>query len=278
MITNERIEESLKNANIWYHTNTYFFGTISDLKIDGAAITGNKKVSAKYLINLTENDIIIIPIVYSGFKEELFTEEKINICSGDIEKVVVVPQNGYYYRLEVTKRDGEVIKILVNLLTDELQRKNIIKFVENFRNEGAESLFREDFRPNFTNYTNVKQPQAPFIKYIGVSILIYVFITFLFTALVLVGYKDIVKFTPFLSLSFVIMWIFVFIGIISSALRTSRMRNTNINHQNNPNRPSFNQMTQEQREEVREKRNEDIITSTGPISSDDENYGGIKKM
>ena len=51
-----------------------------------------------------------------------------------------------------------------------------------------------------------------------------------------------------------------------------------VNKQINRDKPSFSKMSQEQREEAREKRSEDIITSSGPIVSNDENYGGIKKM
>ena len=78
---------------------------ISELKVDVNAVSGSKRTTAKYLINLTENDIIIIPVISSGISEELFTEETIDICSGDVEKVVVIPQNGYYYNQQFGQAD-----------------------------------------------------------------------------------------------------------------------------------------------------------------------------
>ena len=281
MITNERIEESLKNANLWFHTNTYFFGKISELKVDINAVSGSKRTSAKYLINLTENDIIIIPVISSGISEELFTEETIDICSGDVEKVVVVPQNGYYYKLEVIKRDGEVINIIVNTLTDDFQRKNIIKFVENFRNEGAETLFREEFRPSFStsNYSNINSDvRPPLAKIFTILLFVYIVGFFAFVFAGILGYEDIFELFPLLVIGFIIVWVFGVLSSVSNVLKGINKENMDVNKQINRDKPSFSKMSQEQREEAREKRSEDIITSSGPIVSNDENYGGIKKM
>ena len=281
MITNERIEESLKNANLWFHTNAYFFGKISELKVDINAVSGSKRTSAKYLINLTENDIIIIPVISSGISEELFTEETIDVCSGDIEKVVVVPQNGYYYKLEVIKRDGEVINIIVNTLTDDFQRKNIIKFVENFKNEGAETLFREEFRPSFStsNYSNINSNvRPPLAKIFTILLFVYIIGFFAFVFAGILGYEDIFELFPLLVIGFIIVWVFGVLSSVSNVLKGINKENMDVNKQINRDKPSFSKMSQEQREEAREKRSEDIITSSGPIVSNDENYGGIKKM
>lgn len=283
MLTNQKIEESLKNANLWFHSNNYFFGTIPDLKGSVETVKSGNKTLSRFLINLTENDIVIIPVVYAGFAtEELLTEEKIDICSGDIEKVVVVPQNGYYYRLDVKKRDGEEIKITVNLLVDDFQRRNIIKFVENFKNEGAEKLYREEFRPSFStsNYSNVNSDaKPPLARIFTILLFVYIIGFFAFVFAGILGYEDIFELFPLLIIGFIIVWVFGVLSSVSSVLKGINKDNTDTtNGQMNQDRPSFNQMSQEQREEAREKRQEDIITSSGPIVSNDENYGGIKKM
>lgn len=283
MLTNQKIEESLKNANLWFHSNNYFFGTIPDLKGSVETVKSGNKTLSRFLINLTENDIVIIPVVYAGFAtEELLTEEKIDICSGDIEKVVVVPQNGYYYRLDVKKRDGEEIKITVNLLVDDFQRRNIIKFVENFKNEGAEKLYREEFRPGFStsNYSNISSDaKSPLVRIFTILLFVYIIGFFAFVFAGILGYEDIFELFPLLIIGFIIVWVFGVLSSVSSVLKGINKDNMDTtNGQMNQDRPSFNQMSQEQREEAREKRQEDIITSSGPIVSNDENYGGIKKM
>ena len=283
MLTNQKIEESLKNANLWFHSNNYFFGTIPDLKGSVETVKSGNKTLSRFLINLTENDIVIIPVVYAGFAtEELLTEEKIDICSGDIEKVVVVTQNGYYYRLDVKKRDGEEIKITVNLLVDDFQRRNIIKFVENFKNEGAEKLYREEFRPGFStsNYSNISSDaKSPLVRIFTILLFVYIIGFFAFVFAGILGYEDIFELFPLLIIGFIIVWVFGVLSSVSSVLKGINKDNTDTtNGQMNQDRPSFNQMSQEQREEAREKRQEDIITSSGPIVSNDENYGGIKKM
>ncbi len=264
MLTNEKIEEKLKNNNLWYQTNNYFMCSISDFKYNIDAVTQNGKAKNRFLINCTENDILVIPINVAN-SYELLVDEIVYICSGDIAKISVSQKNYISTNLKVEQRDGTIFNIEVDLGFDGLQRKNIIKFVENFKNEGAQILYKE---LPFSRNTGVEYNTNSDISIAITLVFIIVFFLSFFASVL-----DSQISGALTIIAIIIVFVSVFIGLFveSIALNSKNKKSGKVNR-------DFNDMTQEQREEYRERINEDVITGDGPIESNDDNYGGIKRL
>lgn len=269
MFSDILITQFLKRNNLLYHSNYYFICTIKSITNSNINI-----ISEYYIINLTENDIFLIPTSESDINNDVVVENITTICSGDISKVTVVPMENSNIDLIIEKTNSETIRVAVNMSISPIQRRNVVKFVENFRNEGSQFLFEKGKMNNL----QTKSKSSVFTSFV-----VFLFVFIICMALSQTIPKDYLEmdedlytlYIIFMGLGFLSFVVFL-LKLVSYCLKNKSLNN--MKNTRNANRPSFAQMSQEQREEVREKRNEDILTSSGPIVSDDENYGGIKKM
>lgn len=273
MITNEKIESKLKENNLWFHTNNYFLCRSSNLKSD---FTLDKGVATKrYLVNSTENDVILIPFSTTS-SNELNVDEAVYICVGDIEKIIVTPKNGIYDNLKIIQRDKVTFDIEVDCVYNTVQKEHIISFVENFNNEGIDIIRNkkkvesfETVARNTVNNTEVNGNQLVAIVMV-IAICIFFFVLFMIM-------KDYLPYA-FRSMSPTFMFFAIFFIIDFVLGVVIKLKNTQINNGNMTTMNRTTRTVKYENEEDNKNKEEKITNDENPIESDDESYGGIKRL
>lgn len=312
MLTNT-IERELQNNKLWFHRNNYFEARIKDLPEDPNGVKCSEK---KFIVNATENDILFIP-VNQITNNSLDADKKTSICSGDITMVEVRQEYSKYILVctkdtgdifsitvdsYVEKEQIDHVIAFVETFKNKniellyaLKRDEVREAMKNIKNKTTvtsttttSNSTNERIKNTFDKINNAQDVQ----KYISPVIFIIFFFFFflpifstIFSAFREFGGGEFGMFA-IIPVIFLVFVIFIFISIFKSAFKnrdnimqegpgrvTYDYKQNNTEDSENPHGP----MTQEKMENIREKIDEEMVTSTGPISSNDDDYGGIKK-
>ena len=313
MLTNNEIERELQNNNLWFHRNNYFDARIDDLPEDPA---GTKVKNKRFVVNATENDILFIP-VNTITNSSIEAYKKTSICSGDITMVevrqeytkfvlVCTKDTGDVFKIYVDvymdkSQLDHVITFVETFKNQNIQllyalKKDEVKEAMNNIHKGQSSNTKtqETVRENaentinkaFERIENAQKNQAAIGPILAIFFFFFFFIPIFGTIISIFGEVAEHTFPIFAIIPFVFLFFFVFIFV---TIIKNAMKNRDDIMDEGPGRVTYDYkekqeqknprgpMTQEKMENIREKIDEEMVTSNGPINSHDSDFGGIKK-
>ena len=313
MLTNNEIERELQNNNLWFHRNNYFDARIDDLPEDPA---GTKVKNKRFVVNATENDILFIP-VNTITNSSIEAYKKTSICSGDITMVevrqeytkfvlVCTKDTGDVFKIYVDvymdkSQLDHVITFVETFKNQNIQllyalKKDEVKEAMNNIRKGQSSNTKtqETVRENaentinkaFERIENAQKNQAAIGPILAIFFFFFFFIPIFGTIISIFGEVAEHTFPIFAIIPFVFLFFFVFIFV---TIIKNAMKNRDDIMDEGPGRVTYDYkekqeqknprgpMTQEKMENIREKIDEEMVTSNGPINSHDSDFGGIKK-
>ena len=314
MLTNNDIERELQNNKLWFHRNNYFEAKVRDLPEDPSGVRCTEK---KFVINATENDIIFVPVnaitnssldadkktnICSGdiTKVEVRQEytKYVLVCTkdtGDIFKIIV---DAYADKVQLDHIIAfvETFKNTNIELLYALKRDDVREAMNNIRNKTTSTnseTIKNDATEQIGKVWNKTRNAQNAQNAIGPIILIVFFFFFfipIFSTIMTV-FSEVADHTfpifAVIPVVFLAFFVFVFITILKNAFKNrddimqegpGRVTyDYKQNNNNNEQKTNRGPMTQEKMENIREKIDEEMVTSSGPINSNDSDYGGIKK-
>ena len=313
MLTNNEIERELQNNNLWFHRNNYFDARIDDLPEDPA---GTKVKNKRFVVNATENDILFIP-VNTITNSSIEAYKKTSICSGDITMVevrqeytkfvlVCTKDTGDVFKIYVDvymdkSQLDHVITFVETFKNQNIQllyalKKDEVKEAMNNIRKGQSSNTKtqETVRENaentinnaFSKIENAQKNQAAIGPILAIFFFFFFFIPIFGTIVSVFSEVADHTFPIFAIIPFVFLFFFVFIFV---TIIKNAMKNRDDIMDEGPGRVTYDYkekqesksprgpMTQEKMENIREKIDEEMVTSNGPINSHDSDFGGIKK-
>ena len=313
MLTNNEIERELQNNNLWFHRNNYFDARIDDLPEDPA---GTKVKNKRFVVNATENDILFIP-VNTITNSSIEAYKKTSICSGDITMVevrqeytkfvlVCTKDTGDVFKIYVDVYMDKSQLDHVITFVETFKNKNIQLLYALKRDEVREAMnnihkgqssntkTQETVRENaentinkaFERIENAQKNQAAIGPILAIFFFFFFFIPIFGTIISIFGEVAEHTFPIFAIIPFVFLFFFVFIFV---TIIKNAMKNRDDIMDEGPGRVTYDYkekqeqknprgpMTQEKMENIREKIDEEMVTSNGPINSHDSDFGGIKK-
>ena len=313
MLTNNEIERELQNNNLWFHRNNYFDARIDDLPEDPA---GTKVKNKRFVVNATENDILFIP-VNTITNSSIEAYKKTSICSGDITMVevrqeytkfvlVCTKDTGDVFKIYVDVYMDKSQLDHVITFVETFKNKNIQLLYALKRDEVREAMnnihkgqssntkTQETVRENaentinkaFERIENAQKNQAAIGPILAIFFFFFFFIPIFGTIVSIFGEVADHTFPIFAIIPFVFLFFFVFIFV---TIIKNAMKNRDDIMDEGPGRVTYDYkekqeqknprgpMTQEKMENIREKIDEEMVTSNGPINSHDSDFGGIKK-
>ena len=313
MLTNNEIERELQNNNLWFHRNNYFDARIDDLPEDPA---GTKVKNKRFVVNATENDILFIP-VNTITNSSIEAYKKTSICSGDITMVevrqeytkfvlVCTKDTGDVFKIYVDvymdkSQLDHVITFVETFKNQNIQllyalKKDEVKEAMNNIRKGQSSNTKtqETVRENaentinkaFERIENAQKNQAAIGPILAIFFFFFFFIPIFGTIVSVFSEVADHTFPIFAIIPFVFLFFFVFIFV---TIIKNAMKNRDDIMDEGPGRVTYDYkekqesksprgpMTQEKMENIREKIDEEMVTSNGPINSHDSDFGGIKK-
>ena len=313
MLTNNEIERELQNNNLWFHRNNYFDARIDDLPEDPA---GTKVKNKRFVVNATENDILFIP-VNTITNSSIEAYKKTSICSGDITMVevrqeytkfvlVCTKDTGDIFKIYIDVYMDKSQLDHVITFVETFKNKNIQLLYALKRDEVREAMnnihkgqssntkTQETVRENaentinkaFERIENAQKNQAAIGPILAIFFFFFFFIPIFGTIISIFGEVAEHTFPIFAIIPFVFLFFFVFIFV---TIIKNAMKNRDDIMDEGPGRVTYDYkekqeqknprgpMTQEKMENIREKIDEEMVTSNGPINSHDSDFGGIKK-
>jgi hypothetical protein len=314
MLTNNNIERELQNNKLWFHRNNYFEAKIRDLPEDPSGVRCTEK---KFVINATENDILFIPVnaitnssldaesktsICSGdiTKVEVRQEytKYVLVCTKDTGDIFKIYVDAYADKVQLEHIIAFVetfkntnIELLYALKRDDVREamKNIRNKTTSTSSETAVNDATEQIGKVWNKISNAQNAQNAIGPIILIVFFFFFFIPIFSTIMTVFGEVADNTF-PILAVVpvvFLVFFVFVFITIFKNAVknRDNIMQegpgrvtyDYKQNNNNNEQKTNRGPMTQEKMENIREKIDEEMVTSSGPINSNDSDYGGIKK-
>lgn len=269
-LSNTHIENNLKGANMWFHTNNYFQGMIQNITPTLGTAISVGKTNFMAVVNVTENEIIIIPVDTAN-KNVLQTDKAIYLCYEDIDYVESIRGMGASYIQVNAKKNNEVVfSILINAFLPAEQTTHYAEFVKTFRNNGTQlptSTYGSSQSYNSTTTTQVSPEQE---KAAAVIFCVFAFMMMIFITLIFVGTAVDGNYSGLIP---VMLFDFVFtiglVGVLKNALTGKK------------DAPLYNDKAKTPTTSTRETdftTSDNIIGSDSPIVTEDEDYGGIKKL
>lgn len=273
-LSNKHIEDNLKGANMWYHANNYFQGMIQQISPTLGTAVSLGKTNFMAVVNVTENEIIIIPIDTTN-RNTLETDKSIYLCYEDIDFVESTRYSATSNIQVTTKKNNEVVfKMVVNAFLPAEQSNNFMEFVKTFKNNGVPSITNVYGTANsqINTASTITDQTAQDMQRTGtVFVCIFAFFMLLFiNSIILVtsGAND--DFTFMIPIGmFDVFFVIALISAAAKAFSSSKPA------------PLYNEKSKAPTESTKDSdftTSENIIGSDSPIMTEDEDYGGIKKL
>ena len=294
MLTNNEIERELQNNNLWFHRNN---ATENDILFIPVNTLTNSSIEAHKKTNICSGDITMVEVrqEYTKF---------ILVCTKDTGDIFKIYVDVYMDKSQldhviafVETFKNQNIQLLYALKRDEVREamnninigKNTdtkTKVISTTTTTEYKSKVEETINNAFDKINNTQQVQKAILP-IFVIIFFFVFFIPIFGTIVSIfGEVADHTFPIFAIIPFVFLFffVFVFVTIIKNA-----MKNRDDIMDEGPGRVTYDYkekqepksprgpMTQEKMENIREKIDEEMVTSSGPINSHDSDFGGIKK-
>ena len=316
MLTNNDIERELQNNSLWFHRNNYFEAKVRDLPEDPSGIRctekrfvinatendiifvpvnaiTNSSLDADQKTNICSGDITKIEVRQEYTKYVLVCTKD----TGDIFKIIV---DAYADKVQLDHIIAfvETFKnVNINLLYA-LKRDDVREAMNNIHNgqnsdtkttvstSEFQARAEETINNAFNKIENAQKNQAAIGPILVIIFFFFFFIPIFGTIVSIFGEVADHTFPIFAVIPFVFLFFFVFIFI---TIIKNAMKNRDDIMDEGPGRVTYDYkekqepksprgpMTQEKMENIREKIDEEMVTSNGPINSHDSDFGGIKK-
>lgn len=274
-LSNKFIEEQLKGSNMWYHTNNYFQGMIKYISPSLGTAVSVGRPNFMSVINVTENEVIIIPINTSEHNK-LETDKAIYLCYEDIDFVQSTSLNGSLV-VNAKKNNENVFTLVTNYFFPTGQYTNFKNFVNTFQNNGIPGSVQE---LSSTPYGGTSQPQLNEAsenagRVVGIIFLLF----FMFSALSGIVPAFFMAENLFAK-AFIGMFLLVFTGVPGLLIFTLLKSNKKENLYNNNTKVYENNKKNDSYSNGNDNisYSDNIVGNDSPIFTEDEDFGGIKKL